>query len=127
MPPLRTFFTVDTGYDLRTIGSGTIAPGGLDVYTGDGIPGWKNSLLALSLIRGVVYRLSLAPDGRSTHGPPTEMFKSANRYRDIALNPDRLTLYLATDVSGPSRNAAGVVTQTLANPGSILALTYSER
>ena len=100
---------------------------GIDVYTGDAIPGWKNSLLALSLIRGVVYRLTLAADGRSTVEPPTEMFKSANRYRDIALNPDGRTLYLATDVSGPSRNAAGVVTQTLANPGSILALTYSER
>ena len=32
-PPLRTFFTVETGYDLRTIGSGTIAPGGVDLHT----------------------------------------------------------------------------------------------
>ena len=127
MPPLRTFFTVDTGYDLRTIGSGTIAPGGVDVYTGDGIPGWKNSLLVLSLIRGAVYRLPLAPDGRSVQEPPTELFKSGNRYRDIALNPNGRTLYLATDVSGPSRSAAGVVTQTLANPGSILELTYTGR
>ena len=127
MPPLRTFFTVDTGYDLRTIGSGTIAPGGVDVYTGDGIPGWKNSLLVLSLIRGAVYRLPLAPDGRSVQEPPTELFKSGNRYRDIALNPNGRTLYLATDVSGPSRNAAGVVTQTLANPGSILEFTYTGR
>ena len=124
MPPLRTFFTVETGYDLRTIGSGTIAPGGLDVYTGDAIPGWKNSLLVLSLIRGAVYRVPLAADGRSALEPPTELFKSANRYRDIALNPDGRTVYLATDVSGPSRNAAGVVTQTLANPGSVLVLTY---
>jgi len=124
-PPLRTFFTVETGYDLRTIGSGTIAPGGVDVYTGDGIPGWKNSLLVLSLIRGAVYRLSLAPDGRSVQGAPSEYFKSANRYRDIALNPDGRTLYLATDVTGPSRNAAGVVTQTLANPGSILEFKYA--
>ena len=127
MPPLRTFFTVETGYDLRTIGSGTIAPGGLDVYTGDGVPGWKNSLLVLSLIRGAVYRVPLAADGRSAIEPPTELFKSANRYRDIALNPDGRTVYLATDVSGPSRNAAGVVTQTLANPGSILVLTYMGR
>jgi PQQ-dependent dehydrogenase (s-GDH family) len=123
-PPLRTFFTVETGYDLRTIGSGTIAPAGVDVYTGDGIPNWKNSLLVLSLIRGAVYRLSLAPDGRSVENPPVELFKSANRYRDIALGPDQRTLYLATDVSGPSRNAAGVVGQTLANPGSILELKY---
>ena len=128
MPPLRTFFTVETGYDLRRSAARTIAPGGLDVYTGDGIPGWKNSLLVLSLIRGAVYRLPLAPDGRFRQwNRPREMFKSANRYRDIALNPDGRTLYLATDVSGPSRNAAGVVTQTLANPGSILALTYSGR
>ena len=124
MPPLRTFFTVDTGYDLGRIGSATIAPGGVDVYMSDGIPGWKNSLLVLSLIRGAVYRLSLAPDGRSVQGPPSELFKSANRYRDIALNPDGRTLYLATDPTGPSRDAAGVVTQKLANPGSILELKY---
>ena len=48
MPPLRTFFTVETGYDLGRIGSATIAPGGVDVYMSDGIPGWKNSLLVLS-------------------------------------------------------------------------------
>jgi PQQ-dependent dehydrogenase (s-GDH family) len=124
-PPLRTFFTVETGYDLGRIGSATIAPGGVDVYTGEGIPGWKNSLLVLSLIRGAVYRLSLAPDGRSIQGPPSELFKSANRYRDIALNPDGRTLYLATDPTGPSRDAAGVVTQKLANPGSILELKYT--
>ena len=60
MPPLRTFFTVETGYDLTKLGNATIAPGGVDVYTGDAIPGWKNSLLVLSLVRGAVYRLPLA-------------------------------------------------------------------
>ena len=124
-PPLRTFFTVDTGYDLRTIGSGTIAPGGLDVYSGDAVPGWKNSLLVLSLIRGTVYRLPLGADGRAVAGPPVATFASANRYRDIALNPNQRTLYLATDVSGPSRNSAGAVTQQLANPGSVLEFTYT--
>jgi PQQ-dependent dehydrogenase (s-GDH family) len=125
MPPLRTFFTVETGYDLSRIGSATIAPGGIDVYTGTAIPGWNPSVLALSLIRGAVYRLALAPDGRSVQGPPVEMFRSANRYRDIALNPDQRTIYIATDPSGQSRNAAGAVTQTLTNPGSILAFTYT--
>ena len=124
MPPLRTFFTVENGYDLNRIGSATIAPGGVDVYTSDVIPGWKNSLLVLSLIRGAVYRLQLAADGRSVKEPPSEFFKSANRYRDIALNPDGRTIYLATDPSGPSRDAAGVVTQKLANPGSILEFKY---
>jgi PQQ-dependent dehydrogenase (s-GDH family) len=124
-PPLRTFFTVETGYDLRGIGSGTIAPAGVDVYTGDAIPNWKNSLLILSLIRGAVYRLPLSADGRSVQNPPIETFKAANRYRDIALNPDQRTLYLATDVSGPSRSAAGVANQALANPGSILEFKYT--
>jgi PQQ-dependent dehydrogenase (s-GDH family) len=125
MPPLRTFFTVDTGFDSSRIGSATIAPGGIDVYTGTVIPGWNPSVLASSLIRGALYRLPLAPDGRSVQGPPAEMFRSANRYRDLALNPDQRTIYVATDVSGPSRNAAGVVTQTLANPGSILEFKYA--
>jgi PQQ-dependent dehydrogenase (s-GDH family) len=123
-PPLRTFFTVETGYDLSRIGSATIAPGGVEVYASDAIPGWNSSLLVLSLIRGAVYRLPLAADGRSVQGPPSELFRSANRYRDIALNPDGRTIYLATDPSGPSRDAAGVVSQKLANPGSILEFKY---
>jgi glucose/arabinose dehydrogenase len=124
MAPLRTFFTVDTGYDLTRTGNATIAPGGLDYYSGTAIPGWNNSLLALSLIRGAVYRLTLAPDGRSVQGPPVELFKAASRYRDIALNPDGRTLYLATDPSGPSRNLPPG-TQTLANPGSIWEFKYT--
>lgn len=124
MPPLRTFFTVETGYDLTRLGNATIAPGGVDVYTSDAIPGWKNSLLVLSLVRGAVYRLPLAADGRSVKEPPSELFKSANRYRDIALHPDGRTIYLATDPTGPNRDAAGIVTQKLANPGAILELKY---
>jgi PQQ-dependent dehydrogenase (s-GDH family) len=123
-PPLRTFFTVETGYDIRGLGSATIAPGGIDVYTSNVIPGWRNSLLALSLIRGAVYRLKLSDDGRSVMGAPVEMFPTANRYRDIALNPDGRTIYLATDVEGPSRDPSGAQ-RTLANPGSILEFIFS--
>jgi PQQ-dependent dehydrogenase (s-GDH family) len=125
MPPLRTFFTVETGYDLTKLGNATIAPGGVDVYTSDAIPGWKNSLLVLSLVRGAVYRLPLAADGRSVIEPISELFKSVNRYRDIALNPDGRTIYLATDPSGPNRDSSGAVTQKLANPGSIIELKYT--
>ena len=124
MPPLRTFFTVDNGYNVNGIGSATIAPAGIDYYAGTAIPGWKDSLLVLSLIRGAVYRLSLAPDGKSVKEPPVEMFKAANRYRDIALNPDGRTLYLATDPSGPSRNLPQGQ-QGLANPGAILEFRYT--
>ena len=123
-PPLRTFFTVDTGFKAQGIGSATMAPGGIDIYTSATIPGWRSSLLALSLIRGVVYRMMLTPDGRTVTGAPVEVFATANRYRDIALNPDGRTFYLATDPEGPNRDASGSP-RPLANPGSILEFTYS--
>ena len=124
-PPLKTFFTVDTGFDLGSIGSATIAPGGLDVHPGTGIPGWTPAVLVLSLIRGTVYRVPLTGDGRATDSAPIEMLKSANRYRDIALGADGRTFYLITDVTGPYRNAGGAATQTLANPGSVLEFKYT--
>jgi PQQ-dependent dehydrogenase (s-GDH family) len=123
-PPLRTFFTVDSTYTAQGIGSATMAPGGIDIYTADAIPGWRNSLLALSLIRGVVYRLKLSTDGRSVIGAPVETFPTANRYRDIALNPEGRTIYLATEPEGPSRDPSGAQ-RSLANPGSILEFKYS--
>jgi PQQ-dependent dehydrogenase (s-GDH family) len=123
-PPLRTFFTIETGTYVQAIGSATMAPGGIDIYTGMAIPGWRNSLLALSLIRGVVYRLMLSADGRSVASPPVELFPTANRYRDIALNPDGRTIYLATDTEGPNRDASGSP-RGLANPGSILEFKYA--
>ena len=122
-PPLRTFFTVTSSAEVKGIGSATIAPGGLEVYTSDAIPGWRNSILALSLIRGAVYRLKLADDGRTLAGPSVELFPTANRYRDIAISPDGRTFYVATDPEGPSRDASGGPRQ-LAHPGSILAFTY---
>jgi hypothetical protein len=123
-PPLKTFFTVDTGFDLSGIGSATIAPGGMDIYTGSAIPGWNNAALVLSLIRGTLYRVPLGADGRATNAQPSELITTTNRYRDIALAPDGRRLYIVTDVSGPYRNAGGGAPQTLANPGSVLEFTY---
>jgi len=122
-PPLRTFFTVETGYETGGIGSATIAPGSIDLYTSSAIPNWRRSLLVLSLIRGTVYRLTLAPDGRSVREPPSALFRTANRYRDMAIHPDGRRLYVATDPSGPYRDANGA-SQALANPGSILEFTF---
>jgi PQQ-dependent dehydrogenase (s-GDH family) len=126
MPPLRTFFTFPTADDLRMAGGGTIAPGGLDVHLrGRGIPAWNDSLLVLSMLRGVVYRLALAPDGRSAVEPPVEVFKTTNRYRDVAVHPDQRTFYFATDPTGRTADDAGAPTQALAHPGSILAFTLN--
>jgi hypothetical protein len=68
--------------------------------------------------------MKLAPDGKSLAGATVEMFPTANRYRDIALNPDGRTIYLATDAEGPNRDASGSP-RALANPGSILEFKYS--
>src|SRR6185503_4824873 len=85
-PPLKTFFTVDDGYDFRTRGGATIAPSGMKLYPGgpNAIPGWANSLLLVALKAGRVYRLQLSADGGSITGDPEEIFKTTNRYRDIA-------------------------------------------
>jgi PQQ-dependent dehydrogenase (s-GDH family) len=127
-PPIKTFFTVANGYDFQKLGAATIAPGSADIYTAkDGIPGWANSLLVLSLKLGKVYRLKLSANGSSVTGEATEHFKSTNRYRDIAIHPNSRTLYLSTDNSGRSTDASGQTTQALENPGAILEFSYRSR
>jgi len=123
--PLKTFFTVANDYNIRTQGSATIAPGGLDIYPANGpIPGWGNSALVLSLKSGQVYRVKLNADGTSAVGEPTQHLKSTNRYRDIAIHPNGRTIYLSTDNQGSSTDDAGRTARTLANPGAIVSFTY---
>ena len=123
MPPLQTFFTVENDFDFRQ--GATMAPGGLDIYTSTAIPSWTNSILALSLLRGVVFKMAIAPDGRSIVGPPLEALKTTNRYRDIAINPDGRRLYIVTDNSGRTTDGNGAPTQRVENPGSLLEFTYA--
>ena len=124
-PPVHTFFTVDSPPDGQ-LGRATIAPGGIDIVVrGKGVPGWNDSLLVLSMVRGVVYRLPLAADGRSAQGQPVETFRTLNRYRDIAVHPDQRVFYLATDPTGNVRTAAGEFAPKLENPGSILEFKYT--
>ena len=111
MPPIQTFFTVDSSYRFDT-GNATIAPSGIDIYTQGGIPGWANSVLITSLLRGSVYRVKLSADGTAASGEPLEYFKMKTRYRDVLVAPDGRTIYAATD------------TNSAENPGAILAFTY---
>jgi PQQ-dependent dehydrogenase (s-GDH family) len=124
-PPLRTFFTVDNDYDFQKRGGATVAPSGLDLYAHrNGVPGWANSLLMTGLKTGTIYRMKLADDGSSVVGATVNLFKTMNRYRDIAISPDGRTIYVITDNEGPTTDAKGAATRTLVNPGSILAFTY---
>jgi hypothetical protein len=81
-------------------------------------------LLITSLKHGSLYRVQLAGDGLSLEGEPVVYFTTENRYRDIALSPDGLTIYIATDNRGPAAARSGGVATTLRNPGSILEFKY---
>jgi PQQ-dependent dehydrogenase (s-GDH family) len=136
-PPLKTFFTVPNGYKFFNPACGqnnyicwpTVAPSGMDIYTPrpGGMPGWSTSLLMTSLKRGTVYRMELSADGRSIRGDAIPYFKTTNRYRDIAINPDGLTFYVITDNDLPTLDPSGVPTEALENPGAILEFRYTGR
>jgi PQQ-dependent dehydrogenase (s-GDH family) len=123
--PVRTFFTVPNGYDLRTLGNATAAPAGLDVYSSNAIPGWSDSLLLATMVSGVVYRMKLLPGDGTRVGDPVAYFKTGNRYRDVAVSPDGRKIYVVTDSDSRTVGPDGVLTRTLANPGAILEFTYS--
>ena len=53
-----------------------------------------------------------------------ELFRSENRYRDVAFDPDGRTIYVITDSSGPAQAMKGGVTDDLWNPGSLLVFRY---
>lgn len=123
--PLQTLFTVPNGYDFQNSGSAVIAAGGLDLYTvAAGVPGWADSLMVTSLNRGGIYRLRLSADGRSVADGPVEVFKSTNRYRDLAIRPDGRAFYIITDNAGPTRDGSGATTRELENSGAILEFSY---
>ena len=110
----------------------TIAPSSIVYYPySSRIPGWQNCLLITTLKSSAMYRLKLTADGSSSLSVAdsvVEYFKdmgALNRYRDIALGSDGITIYLLTDsvggTSGPSAGNDGGVT----NRGSILAYKFS--
>ena len=116
MPPIQTFFTVDTDFDFSKMNA-TIAPSGIEVYArgGSGIPGWSDSVLVTSLYRGIVYRVKLNGNGTGRTGLPIEYFNAKARYRDLALSPDGLTIFVLAD-RGSQDDA-----------DSILAFTYQKK
>ena len=125
--PLVTFFTVPAGYQRAKSGGATIAPGGLDLYTSSAIPGWANSLIVTGMRTGALYRAKLSGDGRRVEGEPFEYFKAPTRYRDLAIAPDGLRIYVSTDDHGPTMGDRGQTAGVLTNPGAILEFTYSRQ
>jgi PQQ-dependent dehydrogenase (s-GDH family) len=133
VPPLRTYSTVPEGYNFRNpncqasyfICWPTIAPSSLDYYPASGtMPGWGASLLMPSLKDGSVYRIPLNADG-TVAGDAVPLWRTVNRYRDVAIAPDSRTFYVATDAAGLTRGADGRPTDQLANPAAILEFRYT--
>jgi PQQ-dependent dehydrogenase (s-GDH family) len=128
--PLMTFYTVESDHPFQDPQCGahanicwpTIAPSSLAFYSAanQALTGWTNSLLVTSLKQGTVYRVPLSADGKATAGDATPLFKTTNRYRDVALNPDGQAFYVLTDSQGFTASPDGGATDSLENPGSVL-------
>jgi PQQ-dependent dehydrogenase (s-GDH family) len=136
-PPIQTFRTVPTGYDFKNPKCAdrelyyqcwpTVAPSSLAVYTAtNAIPGWGHSLLMPSLKHGTIYRMQLDASGTAVIGEPDENqpLKTVNRYRDVAVRPDGLALFIVTDVGGNTQDESGRPAVKLENPGTILEFRY---
>jgi PQQ-dependent dehydrogenase (s-GDH family) len=131
VPPLHTFYTVENGYNFTVPGCDyvcwpTVAPSSLRLYTADVIPGWENTFLMTTLKAGKIFQLALNENGTALTSDPTELFRSENRYRDIAFSPDGRTIFVITDSSGPAQAIGGDVTDDLWNPGSLLVFRYQD-
>ena len=96
----------------------------MDYYNHTAIPNWQNSLLVTALKLGRVYRVPLGPNGQVVTGDATEYFTQIDRFRDLAIAPDGLKIYIATDSVGQVRgNTPGEAFQ-VTHRGCILEFTY---
>ncbi|WP_438027262.1 glucose/sorbosone family PQQ-dependent dehydrogenase [Sorangium sp. So ce233] len=132
--PMLTLYTVPDDYNffdpacgfLQYICWPTVAPSSLHYYpAGFGIPGWANTLLMTTLKKGALFQVKLSPNGKSVVGEPIVQLPTTNRYRDLAMSPDRRTLYIITDTAGNTSGPTGGATTVLENPGAILEFKYT--
>lgn len=131
VPPVYTFYTVPNDYnftdhdcDIAYICNPTVAPSSLDLYTSEVIPDWNGTFLMTTLKAGRIFHLILNEEGTALAQEPVELFRSENRYRDLAFDPDGRTIYVITDSFGPAQNIEGGSTTQLWTPGSLIAFTY---
>lgn len=125
-PPIGTY-----GSTTATDPSGgwltwpTVAPSGIDIHETGNIPGWGRSLLIPTLKRGTIYRAKLNADGSDIVSDSYEEFHSSNdRYRDVAISPDGLTIYAVTDNSGGTSGPSSTNNVGVTNPGLIVKIQY---
>ena len=110
----------------------SVAPSSIDIHEANNIPGWGRSLLVPTLKKGTIYRAKLTPDGNDIVGDNDqgsidgyEEFHSSNdRYRDVAISPDGLTIYAVTDNSGGTSGPSSGSGVSIENGGTIIKIQY---
>ena len=135
--PMKTLFTINQSEINSLSGSylswPTVAPSSIDIYKGNKIPGWQNSLLVTCLKAGRVYRIKLNSTGtgviNNSGGTDTATyFRGEGRFRDLAISPDGLKIYLACDASGQTSGPTGSFNgggTPPPNAGRILEFSYT--
>lgn len=128
--PAGTAGTVLNIYNTNPGNSGwpSIAPSGMDAYTNTKIPGWKNSLLLASLKRGFIMRIKPNAAGtgvESIDGSDTAVIlNTQNRFRDLAFDPDGLTIYAVVDRSGSTSGPTSTNPVTSVCPGCVIKYKF---
>jgi PQQ-dependent dehydrogenase (s-GDH family) len=132
--PIATLFTVPSNHKFRDPACRgidflcwpTVAASSIEHYEskGKGIPGWDRLVMVTTLKRGSLYVVPLNPKGTAAAGPISRYFQSENRYRDTAVSPDGMTIYVATDPGGVVEGLSGGIARRMQDPGAILAFTY---
>lgn len=129
--PIYTLFTHSSpgSLDGNYMSWPTAACSGIDVYEVDVIPDWNRSLLVPSLKSGQIYRLKLSADGKSVLDSSTvPAMRNLGRYRDIAISPDGLKIYVSCDMNGNYIQPDGTKSSGAGpNKGRILEFTYTGR
>lgn len=149
VPPVRTFYTVENDYNFSEPAEcgyvcwPTVAPSSLRLYTSDAIPGWNSTFLMTTLKAGRIFQLMPNENGTELASEPVELFRSENRYRDLAFSPDGSSIYVITDSTGPVQaiidgdifplledpdrvppSSTTELIASLQNPGSVLEFKY---
>lgn len=128
--PMKTFGTLSEidspGYDFSPgwLTWPTVGPSSIDIYEGTQIPNWNKSLIIPTLKKGTIFKAKLSEDGTSVVGDYEVFHTSADRYRDIAMDPDGVTFYAITDRSGTTSGPSGTTPLPIANPGVVMKFKY---
>ncbi|WP_055442285.1 PQQ-dependent sugar dehydrogenase [Lacinutrix himadriensis] len=109
----------------------TIGPSSINIYEAGLIPDWGTSLLIPALKKGTIYRAKLNATGDAlvpVNGGSQyyEEFHSSNdRYRDVVLDPDGITMYAITDNTGGTSGPSGSSQVSIENPGVIVKIKFT--